>query len=119
MCHCTAVPLSVARAMATDQNVLDCYFKMLTEALSDNGLLHRQAQIYNCNETGMPLWATSHKVVAKINFGPCSITSNDKTQVAVLAYVNAACVWCCASFCENNEPRANKRRSTRNTLWCF
>lgn len=36
----TAVLLSVARAMATDQNLLDCYFEMLTETLSDNGLLH-------------------------------------------------------------------------------
>ena len=105
--------------MATDQNVLDRYFEMLTEALSGNGLLHREAQIYNCNETGMPLGATSHKVVAKINSRPCSITSNDKTQVADLACVNAACVWCCASFCENNKPRTGKWRSTRKILWCF
>ena len=47
LCHCTAVPLSVAGAMATDQNVLDRYFVMLTEALSDNGLIHRPVQIYN------------------------------------------------------------------------
>ena len=90
LCHRTAVPLSVARAMATDQNVLDRYFEMLTEALSDNGLLHRPAQIYNCDETGMPLGATSHKVVAKINSKPCSITSNDKAQVTILSCVNAA-----------------------------
>ena len=90
MCRHTAVPLSEARAMATDQNVLDCYFEILTEALSDNGLLQRPAQIYNCDETGMPLGATSHKVVTKINSKPCSVTSNDKAQVAVLSCVNAA-----------------------------
>ena len=76
--------------MAIDQNMLDRYFEMLTEAPSDNGLLHRPAQIYNCNEMGVPLGATSHKVVAKINSKLSSITSNDKTQVATLACVNAA-----------------------------
>ena len=88
LCHRTAVPLSVARAMATDQNVLDHYFEMLTEALSDNDLLHQPAQIYNCDETGMPLGATSHKVVAKVNSKSCSITSNDKKQVTILSCVN-------------------------------
>ena len=96
---------------------------MLTEGLSDNGLLHRPAQIYNCNETGMPLGATSHKIVAKINSKPCSITSNDKTQVTILSYVHAASMSCSASFCdfqkENKEPRTGKWRSARNTLWCF
>ena len=77
--------------MATDQKeVFDCYFEMLTEALSDNGLLHRPAQIYNCNETGMPLGTTSHKVVAKINSKPCSITSNDKTTYH---FVMCKCSW--------------------------
>ena len=90
LCHRTAVPLSVARVMATDQNVLDHYFEMLTVALSDNGLLHRPAEIYNCDETGMQLGATGHKVVAKINSKPCSITSNDKAQVNVLSCVNTA-----------------------------
>ena len=90
LCHRTAVPLSVARAMATDQNVLDRYFDMLTDTLSDNGLLNKPTQIYNCDETGMPLGATSHKVVAKVNSKPCSIVSNDKMQVTVLSCVNAA-----------------------------
>ena len=35
--HCTAVPLSVARAMATDEHVIDRYFEMLMDALSNNG----------------------------------------------------------------------------------
>jgi len=38
----------------------------------------------------MPLEATSHKVVAKVNSKPCSIVSNDKMQVTVLSCVNAA-----------------------------
>ena len=90
LCHRTAVPLSVARAMATDQNVLDRYFEMLTETFIDNGLINRPTQIYNCDETGMPLGATSNKVVAKVNSKPCSIISNDKTHITVLLCVSAA-----------------------------
>ena len=67
LCHCTAVPLSIARAMATDQDVLDCYFDMLTETFLDNGLLNRPTQIYNCDETDLPLGATSLEVLAKVN----------------------------------------------------
>ena len=51
--HCTAVPLTVARAMATDAHVMDCYFEMLTDTLSDNGLIHKPMHLYNCDETGM------------------------------------------------------------------
>ena len=38
----------------------------------------------------MPLGAISHEVVAKINFKPSSITSNDKKQGTILSCVNAA-----------------------------
>ena len=90
LCHRTAVPLSVARAMATDLNVLDRYFDMLTETFVDNGLINKPTQIYNCDETGMPLGAASLKVVARVNSKPSSIISNDKTQVTVLSCVSAA-----------------------------
>ena len=79
LCHRTAVPLSIARAMATDQDVLNCYFEMLIET-SDNGLLNRSTQIYNCDEIGLPLGATSLKVIVKMNSKSCSITSFDKKQ---------------------------------------
>ena len=52
--HRTAVSLSVARAVATDVHVMDRYFEMLTDTLSDNGLMHKPMQLYNCDETGMP-----------------------------------------------------------------
>jgi len=39
--HCAAVPLTVARAMATDVYVIECYFEMLTDTLSNNGLMHK------------------------------------------------------------------------------
>ena len=87
--HRTAVPLTVARAMATDAHVMNCYFEMLTDTLSDNGLIHKPMHLYNCDETGMPLGAYHHKVVAQAGSNPTCITSNSKTQVTVLACVSA------------------------------
>ena len=88
--HRTAVPLSVARAMATDEHVIDHYFEMLTDTLSNNGLMHKPMQLYNCDETGMPLGAYHHKVVAQAGSNPTCITSNSsKSQVTVLACVSA------------------------------
>ena len=80
----TAVPLSVARAMATDSNVLDRYFRMLLDTLTANGVLQKPTQIYNCDETGMPLGATNRRVIASVGSNPSSITSNSKQQITVL-----------------------------------
>ena len=88
--HRTAVPLSVARAVATDEHVIDRYFEMLTDTLSNNGLMHKPMQLYNCDETGMPFGAYHHKVVAQAGPNPTCITSNSsKSQVTVLACVSA------------------------------
>ena len=73
----TAVSLSVARAVATDMHVMDRYFEMLTDTLSDNGLMHKPMQLYNCDETGMPLGAYHHKVVAQTGSNPTA-TANHK-----------------------------------------
>ena len=88
--HCLAVPLSIARAIVTDRNVINRYFDMLTETLKSNGLFHKPELIYNCDETGMPLGALNRKVVAGIGSKPSCITTNSKTQIIVLASVNAA-----------------------------
>lgn len=88
--HRLAVPLSIARAMVTDRNVINRYFDMLTDTLKSNGLVHKPDFIYNCDETGMPLGALNRKVVAKLGSNPSCITSNNKSQVTVLACVNAA-----------------------------
>ena len=49
------VPLSMARAMASDSEVIDRYFNMLEDCLRSNGILNTQACIFNCDETGVPL----------------------------------------------------------------
>ena len=86
----TAVPLSVARAMASDPDVLDRYFRMLLDTFTANGLLHKPTQIYNCDETGMPLGATHRRVVTRVGSHPSCINSNSKQQITVLACVSAA-----------------------------
>ena len=89
--HRMAVPLSIARVVASDRNVMNRYFDMLTDTLESNGLLHKPELIYNCDETGMPLGALNRKVVARVgSSNPSCITTNSKTQVTVLACVSAA-----------------------------
>ena len=90
LCHRTAVPFLVQRAIATDADVLDRYYNMLMETFTENGVLNRASQIYNCDETGLLLGAYNNRVVAKVGSNPCRITTNTKTQVTVLACVSAA-----------------------------
>lgn len=87
---CTAVPLSVVRAMATDRDVLDRYFTMLLDTFAANKVLQKPTQIFNCDETGMPLGATNRRVVASVGSSASCITSNSKLQITVLACVSAA-----------------------------
>lgn len=76
--------------MAADPDVLDRYFNMLTDTFMENRLENKVSQIYNCDETGLPLGAYNHKVVAQVGSNPSCITSNIKSQVTVLACVSAA-----------------------------
>ena len=50
-----AVPLSVARAKASDPVVLKGYFDMLEECLKENNIFDKPGCIFNCDETGKPL----------------------------------------------------------------
>ena len=50
-----AVPFSIARAMATDVDVLNRYFDMLEECLRENGIFNKASNIFNCDECGFPL----------------------------------------------------------------
>ena len=84
------LPLSIARAIVTDRNVINRYFDMLTETLKSNGLFHKPELIYNCDETGMLLGTLNHKVVAGVGSKPSCITTKSKTQITVLASMNAA-----------------------------
>ena len=58
----TAMPLSKARAMAADEQVINKYFDMLEDTLIENSILDDlHCILYNLDETGMPLNPPSQK----------------------------------------------------------
>jgi hypothetical protein len=86
-----AEPLSYARAVANDPSFINKYFDLLEETLHAHGLTHRPAQVFNCDETGLPLSHKPPKVVAAVTQKhPYSVTSNDKAQNTVLACGSAS-----------------------------
>lgn len=86
-----AVPLSMARAMASDREVLDRYFNMLEECLRSNGIIDKPARIFNCDETGVPLNPKSLKVVDKVGSkNPSYLSGDSKSQITVMACTCAA-----------------------------
>ena len=62
MFHTTA-PMSIVRATAIDENSLYRYFDFLECTLEDNHLLEKPCQLFNVDETGMPLSPQSPKCV--------------------------------------------------------
>ena len=89
--HVTPMSLTRSRAIASDSDVIDCYYATLEETLRDNNLIHSPSSIFNCDETSLPLDTTSHRVVAqKGSKNVSSITSNSKNQLTVLACTCAA-----------------------------
>lgn len=86
-----AVPLSVARASATDPEMLHRYYNTLEQCLKDNNIYNQPGMIFNCDETGLPLNPPSLRVVQKVGAkNPSYITGSDKSQITVLACTNAA-----------------------------
>ena len=87
----TTVPLSLARAMATDYTMLENYFDMLQETLEANGIFNQPSNIFNCDETGFPLSPKAPKVISKKGLKqPSHLTSDTKSQITVLVCANAA-----------------------------
>ena len=58
-------PLSKAHATASDPALLDNYFHLLEDVLEKNDLLGQAYQIFNMDETGIPLNAAHVKVVTQ------------------------------------------------------
>ncbi|MCG8621544.1 MAG: hypothetical protein MJE68_06030 [Proteobacteria bacterium] len=58
-------PLSKARAAASDPTVLDRYFDLLEDVLFKNDLSRKACQIFNMDETGIPLDGGHVKIVAQ------------------------------------------------------
>ena len=86
-----AEPLSYARAAVNNPSIINKYFDLLEETIHLNGLTKRPGQIFNCDETGMPLSQKSPKVVAQVGQKhPYSVTCGDKSQMTILACASAS-----------------------------
>ena len=87
----SAVPLTYARAMATDQDVLNRYFDILESCWQNNSIYDSPGRIFNCDETGLPLCPKSLKVVGEVGHKTLNyVTGNSKSQITVLACTSAA-----------------------------
>ena len=86
----TPACLAKARAHATDDKVMDQYFSILDEALTENELKDKPLQVFNIDETGVPLDPKPLKVVShRGDKNPSSVRSGKKEQITVVACTNA------------------------------
>ena len=86
----TGESISKARQTGASKENLESYFDLLEQTLHDNDLLHRPCQIFNTDETGVPLDPKPLKVygtVSQKNF--YSVSTGNKSQITVLACVSA------------------------------
>ena len=87
----TAEPLFYIRAMCISEEILDTYFDMLEATFTDNSLLGKPAQIFNIDETGIPLDSKPSSVIAPVGCKHVScMRSGDKTQITVVACCSAS-----------------------------
>ena len=83
--------LSYARAAANNPEAIHKYFDLLQQTLEVNSLTHRPAQVFNCDESGLPLSHRPLKVVARVGQKhPYAVTSSDKAQITILACASVA-----------------------------
>ena len=86
-----AAPLSHARRKGANPAVLNAYFDMLEDALSENDLADKPCQIFNMDETGMPLDPRAPKLLCKTGSRSfVTVSSGDKSQITVVGCVSAA-----------------------------
>ena len=87
----SAEKLSYARYVATDQDLLNNYFDLLYQTMEKYQLFDSPAQIWNCDETGLPLDHKPMKVVVeKGQKHPRTVTTGNKKQITVMACASAA-----------------------------
>ena len=87
----TASPPAYARVMGSDPMVINKYYDLLERTLTDNDLLDKPAQIFNLDETGMPLNPSPPCLVVPRGMkNPNAIGSGDKSQITVLACCSAS-----------------------------
>ena len=83
-------PTANVRMDSVNKETMNNYFTMLKDTLTENGLLDSPSQIYNVDETGMPLDHRPPKIVTvKGQKKVRSRTSGNKSQITVIACVSA------------------------------
>ena len=87
----TPASVSSTRAAASDPTVLEMYFDLLEETLEENELIGAPGQVYNMDETGLPLDPKPPKTVhLKGVRNAIACTSGGKSQITAVGCVNAA-----------------------------
>lgn len=83
-------PTANVRMDCLNETSLNNYFDLLKSVLTDNNLMNSPGQIYNVDETGMPLNHRPPNVVAKRGQKKVRTrTTGDKSQVTVVGCVSA------------------------------
>ena len=83
-------PTANIRMNCLNEEYMNEYFDMLEKTLLDNDLMNKPAQIYNIDESGMPLDHRPPKVITQKGQKKVrSRTSGNKSQVIVIACVSA------------------------------
>ena len=83
--------LSKARALASTRDVIDRYFDLLEETLLKNELKDCPCQIFNMDESGMPLDPKSMKTIhVHGDPNPVTTTTGNKAQITVVACISTS-----------------------------
>ena len=91
MCLRMAATLSHARVKGASPEAIDAYFDTLDETLSRNDLLDKPGQIFNIDESGMPLDPKSMKAISKKGMkDPSYVSSGSKSQITAVGCICAA-----------------------------
>ena len=86
--------LSYSQAIASSPEIIDHYYDVLEQALVDNGLQDSPSQIFNMDETGMPLEPDLPRVIAGQGQKHVScITTGNKVQITVMQLVMQFLLW--------------------------
>ena len=87
----TSEPFSYIRAISSSPDIINHYFDLLESTIVDNNLLGKPSQLFNMDETRMPLDPKPPFVVAPVGAKHVScMRTGDKSQITVIAYCNAA-----------------------------
>ena len=84
-------PLSLSRAKATDVMVIHKYFDTYQATVDEYDLNEKPCQLFNIDETGLPLSPKPLKMVCKTGSkNPSCLESGNKSQVTIVGCVSAA-----------------------------